>query len=529
MLSPPKMNPITKPVESPQVQPTLAHTAFSALKWNYAGTVGRMGANFAVGMILARLLGPRPYGQVAVAALVIGLGNLVADVGLGSAIVQKEEVSSEDIRFAFTVQILFAVIVVCTIWPLTPWIAAFFHQPETALVVRALIPMFILQALGQTATSLLKRNLQQKRIQTAQLISYLVGYVGLGIPFAVAGAGVWSLVLAQLAQSLVNSILVYASARHALVPVLWTRSAHMLRYGGKAVSTNVVSWSIGNLDNLFVGRAFGALELGLYSRSYTLVSMPGAALVSTLQAVLFPAYSRNQSNTKSLRQTYLASVAIIAMLMLPLFAVVAVIPHAVIGGIYGPKWLAAAPVVVPLALAMPLDSLMALAGPVLWGVGKVEREMWAQITTAVVMAGMMVVMSRISFVAVGWGVLMIYSLRVTLVTRAVMRTLDVQWIDIGRAIRVAALVALGTALIVSGADYVILARVGNMGLHLAVDAMVAALSYGVLIAVTFSHWPKETRLFLNQIAQSSRALERVLSILSRTSSLKASVASGEQS
>jgi O-antigen/teichoic acid export membrane protein len=487
------MNPISKPVESPQVQPTLAHTAFSALKWNYAGTVGRMGANFAVGMILARLLGPRPYGQVAVAALVIGLGNLVADVGLGSAIVQKEEVSSEDIRFAFTVQMLFAVIVVCTIWPLTPWIAAFFHQPETALVVRALIPMFILQALGQTATSLLKRNLQQKRIQTAQLISYLVGYVGLGIPFAVAGGGVWSLVLAQLAQSMVNSILVYASARHALVPLLWTRSAHMLRYGGKAVSTNVVSWSIGNLDNLFVGRAFGALELGLYSRSYTLVSMPGAALVSTLQAVLFPAYSRNQSNTKSLRQTYLASVAIIAMLMLPLFAVVAVIPHAVIGGIYGPKWLAAAPVVVPLALAMPLDSLMALAGPVLWGVGKVEREMWAQIATAVVMAGMMVVMSRISFVAVGWGVLGIYLLRATLLTRAAIGTLELQWADVGRALRVAAFMALATALIVGGVDRLLLVQVASMGLRLCLDAAISFITYVSFTFLFSPLWTDEMR------------------------------------
>ena len=347
------------PSAAPHVRPMLAQTAFSALKWIYTGTVLRMGANFAVGMILARLLGPKPYGQVAVAVLVISLGNLVADVGLGSALVQKEEILTEDIRFAFTVQVGFAVLIVCTMWALTPWLAAFFHQPETVLVMRALLPMFILQALGQTATSLLKRDLQQRKIQTAQLVSYLVGYVGVGIPLAILGRGVWSLVAAQLIQCLVNSVLVYVSARHAFMPVLRTRSAHMLRYGGKAVSSNVACWSIGNLDNVFVGRSCGATELGLYSRSYMLVSLPAVSIISTLQAVLFPAYSRTQSRPQLMRQTYLASVAVVAMIMLPMFAVVAAIPHTVICGVYGPRWVAAVPVVIPLALAMPLDAFMA--------------------------------------------------------------------------------------------------------------------------------------------------------------------------
>jgi O-antigen/teichoic acid export membrane protein len=513
----------------PQHQRTLAATAFSALKWNYAGTVVRMAANFVVGIILARLLGPSPYGQVAVASLVIGLGNLVADVGFGSALVQKDDICSEDIRFAFTAQVLFAVLVVCAIWPITPLIGAFFHQPETVPVMRAMFFIFILQALGQTATSLLKRNLRQKEIQTAQLISYLIGYIGFGIPLAMWGAGVWSLVAAQVIQTLLNTSLVYMNFHHPIAPLLWPKNGHLVRFGGKVVTSNIVNWWITNSDNLFVGRMFGGGDLGLYSRSFTLVNLPEAGIVSTLQAVLFPAYSRTQSRPQLMRNTYLASIALVAMLTLPVFAVIATIPHVVIGGIFGPRWQAAAPVIVPLSLAMPLDSIMCLAGPVLYGIGKVERELWAQMVTAVCMVGIMLVMSRISFIAVGWGVLMIYSLRATLITRAVMRTLDIQWIDIGRAIHVAALVASGTALMVSGADHVILARVGNMGLHLVVDAMLAVLSYGVLLALTFSHWPKETRLFLNQIAQSSRALERVLSILSRASSLKASAARGEQS
>jgi PST family polysaccharide transporter len=507
---------------------SLTQTAFAALKWNYAGTMVRMGANFAVGIILARLLGPKPYGQVAVAALVIGLGNLVADVGLGSALVQKDDVSSEDIRFAFTVQMVFALLIVGTIWPLAPWIALFFHQPETTRVLRAMFSIFILQALGQTAISLLKRNLQQKEIQTAQLLSYLVGYIVIGIPLAFLGAGVWSLVAAQVAQTLLNTTVVYLQVRHPIAPLFHPKNAHLARYGGKVVSSNVVNWWITNADNLFVGRACGGVPLGLYSRSFTLVNLPEAGVVSTLQAILFPAYSRTQKNPELMRQTYLASVSIVAMITMPFFAVVAAVPQSIIGGIYGLKWMAAVPVVVPLALAMALDSIMALAGPVQYGVGRVERELWPQITTAIVMVGMMTVMSRISFVAVGWGVLAIYLLRVALVTRAVIKTLELQWSDIARSLGAPVVVAAASALLVGGLDRVLLVRMPNIGLRLAFEVMTAGVGSLLFLTASFPLWTRETHRFLNQATRSSPALGLTIRMMSHVSSSFLNAARGEQ-
>jgi O-antigen/teichoic acid export membrane protein len=515
------------PTSTPKTGANLTSTAFSALKWNYVGTVAKSGANFAVGIILARLLGPIPYGQVAVASLVISFGGLVADVGLGAALIQKQELDKEDIRFAFTVQMLFAAFVVGAIWLLTHQIAGFFHQPETELVIRTLVPIFILQALGQTATSLLARNLHQKKIQTIQLISYLVGYVGFGIPMAIFGTGVWSLVAAQLAQTLLNTALVYASVRHSVLPLLTSKNARLLRYGGKVAGTNLVNWWISSSDNLFVGRTFGAADLGLYNRSFMLVYMPAYSLVSTLQAVLFSAYSRSQGRPKSLQQTYLASVAIIAMLTMPPFFVVAVIPDAVISGIYGPRWMGAVSVLIPLALAMSLDALTGLAGPVMWGLGKVERELWPQLVTAVSMVAMMMLMSRISFVAVGWGVLMIYLLRFALMTRSVLVTMDLDWIDIGRALRAAAVVTFLTALIAWGTDRLLLARVSSMSLHLSIDILISVASYGLLLIASSSFWTQETRWFFAQIAPNSRALASVLAFISREPSLPGSSQGGD--
>ena len=76
-----------------------------ALRWNSVGTVLSMLLQFAVGIILARELGPEPFGLIAIAWLILGLGNLIAEGGLGTALIQKKEIDLVDIRESFTWQI----------------------------------------------------------------------------------------------------------------------------------------------------------------------------------------------------------------------------------------------------------------------------------------------------------------------------------------------------------------------------------------------------------------------------------------
>ena len=61
---------------------------------------------FATGVLLARLLPPRDFGLGALALVVTGLATLVADLGLGPAIVQRRDLSERHLRTAFTASLL---------------------------------------------------------------------------------------------------------------------------------------------------------------------------------------------------------------------------------------------------------------------------------------------------------------------------------------------------------------------------------------------------------------------------------------
>jgi len=106
---------------------SLTSKSIAALKWNYLGRMISMTLQFVTGIILARLLGPEPFGLVAIAIFVQGLGNLFAEGGLGSALIQAQDISQHDIRSVFSAQILIGLIITTALAASAPLLAAFFQ------------------------------------------------------------------------------------------------------------------------------------------------------------------------------------------------------------------------------------------------------------------------------------------------------------------------------------------------------------------------------------------------------------------
>src|SRR5258707_10266234 len=90
--------------QQPVHRKTVAEASFEALKWDYTGSATRAVSSLIITIVLARLLGPEPFGLVAAGWLVIGLANLVADLGLAPAVLQRRTISNDDVRHAFTMQ-----------------------------------------------------------------------------------------------------------------------------------------------------------------------------------------------------------------------------------------------------------------------------------------------------------------------------------------------------------------------------------------------------------------------------------------
>lgn len=390
---------------------TLASRSVKALKWSYIGVVARIFMQLIAQIALARLLGPEPFGMVAAAILVLTVSSLVAELGMGPAIIQAQALSPLRIRVAFTRIVLASLLVGGLILFSSTHIAQFFGAPGIREILHWLLPSFIFQALGVVSLALLKRNLDFKTIQIAQVTGYFFGFLITGAGCALMGAGVWSLVAAWTVQNFLQLAIMYLRVRHQLAPAVFSESKADSGFGVNVVLTNIANWVIENIDNLIIGKFFGTNALGNYAVAYNLVRTPTNHAVNSVQQVVFPASARAQDKPEALKTAYLSTIWAIALLTFPVFTGIGTVAETFVAAIYGEKWNGAVGLLLPLALAMPMHAVMAVAGPMLWGSGAVGRELSVQFWVALMLLAALLYAATWSAAAVAWAVFFVYTIR----------------------------------------------------------------------------------------------------------------------
>lgn len=430
---------------------SLSELSLQAIKWSYFGVFARILAQVGIQIILARLLGPDVFGLFAMAALMVGLGIVVVGLGLGSALIQKKEITDNDIRQTFTWSVLSGLgMTLLTVW-LARDFANFFKDYRLENVLYGLTPVFMLLSLSIVPQALLRRELSYKIAQSIEIVSYLFGFLLVGVSCALLGAGIWSLVAAWLAQLASSVLLLLIVRRHSMRPLLRGHYG-LCRFGSRVLCTNMANLAIENMDNLMVGKLLGATPLGLYSLAYTFVRTPANHLVLTLQNILFSASSRAQDNRSGLERACLTVTAAVSLIATPVFAGVAAVPHTLVEAFFGTAWMAAAPVLQALSIAMILHASMAVTGPVLAGKGAASAELKVQFWVALILLIAIAVTARYSIEAVAWVVCAVYALRLAGMILMLARHVQIPARSFLRALRGGIIVAVPVVIALLIAD-----------------------------------------------------------------------------
>jgi lipopolysaccharide exporter len=436
--------PAALPNGSTGLSASLTERSLAALKWSYAGVAAKVLAQFVVGVVLARLLGPEPFGVYSVVLLINGVGVLIVDRGFGSAVIQTRSLNDQMIRYAFTRLLITGLAAAAVLCLAAQPLAVLFRYPPLITAIYGSALCLFVYAIGVLPGSLLQRDLDMKAFQKAQIASYLVGYAVVGVISALLGLGAWSLIAALLTQSVVYVLFTYTRVRHPIRPLFKLKNQKLTMFGNLVIGTNLLNWAIENLDNVLVGRLYGMYALGLYGVSYNLVRTPTNHVMITVQSVLFPAGSRAQENILGLQRAYLTALGAVQLVLCPVFFGIASVAPTLVQGIYGGKWAGAEKLLLPLALAMPVHA--AITGSVLlWAKGQVATELKVQAGTLVIFVAALFVASRISFQAIAWAVLAVYIVRAWWLTSKILRSMQLRWSAFFRAMRGGLLLGVVTA------------------------------------------------------------------------------------
>ena len=169
--------------------------------------------------------------------------------------------------------------------------------------MRGLSFTFLLQGPGLIAEALLQRDLDFKSIAIAESVSYFFGFAAVGVVLAMNGAGVWSIVIAQLAQAALLSMIMLIRRPHpkALLPHK-QESVDLVVYAGGMTTARAFNFVALYGDNTVVGNRMSSAALGAYKNAYQLAAVPAQLLGQVMDRVIFPVISRFQRDLRSRRQ-----------------------------------------------------------------------------------------------------------------------------------------------------------------------------------------------------------------------------------
>lgn len=497
---------------------SVSSKGISAVFWGGFGSVLRAALQILTQIILARLLGPSEYGIFAIASIVLSFSKFFSDIGISYGLIQKKTVSDQDIKFVFTWQVILGTVVAIGVYFLAEPLSAFFKEARVIPVIQVASVICFINAISSPSVNLLKRELDFKSLQTANVVSYIIGYIFVGIPMALLGQQVWALIAAFIVSEGACFVMMYHKSRHPIGLVLWQRGDnHLIVYGSQVFMTNVLNWIISNVDRVIIGRAFQAAEVGLYSLSYNLVSNPALTMISVIQSALFSASARVQDDFDRLRKALLTMMGAVTLVLFPVFAGIAVAAHTILQSLYGRAWLAAAELLQPIALAMPFYLLLGMATPLLWVSGQTRKEFLIQLPIAFCFVLAAIAASLLSLEAVAWVVFGMYLVRSATIVSVTCRALGIGMGRVFRAMRGGLITTGNTVVLIGVADLTMRQLTDTPILWLIVD--IAAGAAAMLLSLWI--FPNLVHRYVAQLFEKvamrlpERAGERVVRFLYR--------------
>jgi len=362
---------------------TLRTKVASGIRWGIIISIATQVARIVFLIALMRLLGPRSYGIVSQAAVIIAIAQIFVHFGLAASIVQRPQLDKGEVGTAFWLNVAMGFALAGSAVLAAPLLATFFRTEELTAVFRVLSISLVLRAMTVVPSALLTRNMRFGSIAIAEIAStFISGALGVGA--AAMGADYWALVIQTVSFEAINLLLVlYINGTPDLT---WSTGAarRLWSFSSRIMAADLVNYASANFDKLLVGRFLGATALGLYSLAFRVLQLT-LAVCGQAGRVVLPTFARLQDDRERLTRSFLAVTESVSLAIFPAMTLTILIAPVVVPAVLGEAW---ADAVVPLQLIAAMTIpwiLVSFMGPLTVAIGRPDCEFYFSVVFLVAM------------------------------------------------------------------------------------------------------------------------------------------------
>jgi O-antigen/teichoic acid export membrane protein len=398
---------------------TLTQQASRGAFWSLSSNITVSAISFVGTAILAHMLNPKDFGLIGMATVVTGFVGLFGNFGLGAALVQKKDVTHEDLSTVFWANCAagFVLMVACIL--VSPLAALFFREKVVQWVLVCLAFNFVLSALPSVHSTLIYKRIQMKPLAVIEVSSRVVR-VGVMLVAAFCGLRFWSIVIGMIVERIFKTIGFYCLDPWRPSRVFSTqRFKEMFRFGRNILGGGFIGYLNQSMDMIVTGRVLGADLLGFYQMAYNLPNLVKDYINDSIGNVSFPVFCKVQDDNERLARGVLRIVRFIALGTFPVLAGLTFTAHDFILVAYGKKWL---PAVVPLQVlcfSAALACASIVIGPLLNAKGRPDLGLkWGLFRLPATVIAILLGVHFGGIAGVAWGVLIVQVVFLAMVYQA---------------------------------------------------------------------------------------------------------------
>lgn len=311
----------------------------SSLLYKTIERLGVKGFGLLISVVLARMLSPHVFGEIAIITVFINLSQTMNQSGLNTALVQKKNPSEVDYSTVFYITLALSFVFFGLIFVLAPFISDYYGDPALTLPLRVYAATLIFSAFNSVQIAKLQKEMRFKPMMTCNLIATILSGA-LGIIMAYSGAGLWALIGYYMSNSIFASIaILFVERWYPKLRVSMDSARELFSYGWKILVSGMVCSITADIRSLIIGKRYSTSSLGYYNRGQQFPEVISKTITYSVQSVMLPAMSDVQSETERLKQLLRKSAEIGSFIIIPAMFGLSAVAMPVVKVILSDKWL----------------------------------------------------------------------------------------------------------------------------------------------------------------------------------------------
>ncbi|MBO2542866.1 lipopolysaccharide biosynthesis protein [Salegentibacter sp. BDJ18] len=307
-------------------------------KWSAIEKSGQYLVQFLISIILARLLTPEDFGNIAILNVFLILSHTMVDAGFSQALIRKTNCSFKDYNSVFWFNLFIASIIYIVLYSLAPLIGKLFNNQMLTILSRWLFLVIPLGAINIIQITKIIKELNFKILALGTILASVISGI-IGVFCAYYGYGIWSLVIQIVLNSIILTIFIWLRTDwkpkfcFSLIPI-----KEHFSFSLNIFASTFLNNLFNNLYIFVIGKFFTTVQVGYYSQAYRFATQPTLLLDAILTRVTYPVLSSIQDDKIKIKEYYRNLQIRLFVFVIPIMLFLIAVSENLILLILGEKW-----------------------------------------------------------------------------------------------------------------------------------------------------------------------------------------------